>query len=170
MNRRKNAAVALALVLLLGGCMSDDGINDPLPRMSREKAEEWGRHWVESMVRTTQGETLPGTLEPHFSECTGKGSETAEDGRFTLQYNGRATVPRDKQQAAIRALRDELKTQGFEIVGYREDTSVDPAYLVDAQHPKDRQFVSAEDLDGNTFTYVVNTPCLLPPGVEQQRF
>lgn len=150
--------------------MSDNGINDPLPRMSREKAEEWGKHWVESMVRTTKGDTLPGTLQAHFGECTGKGSETAEDGRFTLQYNGRARLPRERQAEAVRALRDELKSQGFDIVGYREDTTVRPAYLVDAQHPKDRQFVSAGDLDNGTFTYVVNTPCLLPPGVKQQQF
>ncbi|MFE3738064.1 hypothetical protein [Streptomyces sp. NPDC059134] len=168
----RRGTTALALTLFLGGCMSDGGINDPLPRMSKEKAEEWARHWTESMARTAQAEieseTDPDLPAAKFTDCVGKNNEVADDGRFTLRYSVRAKLPRERQAEAIRAVRDTLKAKGFEIQGYRSDPSKDPVNLVDAKHPKDHQFVSVEDLDDKRILLVVSTPCLLPPGVEQQ--
>ncbi|MFJ7998523.1 hypothetical protein ACIQ7D_15460 [Streptomyces sp. NPDC096310] len=168
----RRGTTALVLTLVLGGCMSDSGINDPLPRMSKEKAEEWARHWTESMARTAQAEIEPET-DPelpaaNFTNCIGKNGESADDGRFTLRYSVRAKLPRERQAEAIRAVRDTLKEKGFEIQGYRSDPSKDPANLVDAKHPKDHQFVSAGDLDDKRIVLIVSTPCLLPPGVKQQ--
>ncbi|MFJ2110994.1 hypothetical protein ACIOEX_03555 [Streptomyces sp. NPDC087850] len=169
------STTALVLTLLLGGCgMSDDGVNDPLPRMSKKKAEEWARHWTESMARTAKAqiepETDPDVPAADFTECIGKSGESADDGRFTLSYNMRARLPKDQHADAIRAIRDTLEEKGFEIVGYRSDPSKDPANLVDAKHPKDRQFVSAGDVSDNLLTLIVSTPCLLPPGAEQQQW
>lgn len=169
---KRRAALALVptFVLLLGGCVSDDGKNDPLPRMSREKAEAWARHWTESMARTAEAEIVPGSPDAGFTNCVGKGNESPSDGRFTLMYNAHARLPRAQQAAGVRAIKNELEKQGFEVVGYRSDPALDPVNLVDARHPKDRFFVSAGDLDDKLITLVVHTPCLLPPGVEQQEF
>ncbi|MEV7870924.1 hypothetical protein AB0P17_33605 [Streptomyces sp. NPDC088124] len=140
--------------------------------MSKEKAEEWARHWAESMARTAQAEIEPET-DPDlpaakFTDCVGKNNEVADDGRFTLRYSVRAKLPRERQAAAIRTIRDTLKDKGFEIQGYRSDPSKDPINLVDAKHPKDHQFVSVEDLDAQSIVLIAVTPCLLPPGVKQQ--
>ncbi|AXG82784.1 hypothetical protein DVK44_20770 [Streptomyces paludis] len=154
--------------------MSDNGINDPLPRMSKVKAEEWARHWTESMARTAKAEIQPET-DPElsaasFTHCVGERDEVAGDGRFTLRYSVRAKLPKKQHAQAIRAIRDTLKRKGFEIVGYRSDASKNPANLVDAKHPEDHQAISAEDIDDSLLVLIVNTPCLLPPGVSQQQF
>ncbi|MFD8967644.1 hypothetical protein ACFV0C_22055 [Streptomyces sp. NPDC059568] len=152
--------------------MSDtgDGVNAPLPRMSQEKAEAWAKHWTESMARTAQAEIAPETATADFGNCTGRNNESADDGRFTLNYNARARLPKERHTEAVRAIRDALKKQGFEIVAYRSDPELKPANLVDAKHPKDHQFVSAGDVTDDLLTLIVNTPCLLPPDAEQQEF
>ncbi|MER6201748.1 hypothetical protein ABT234_30815 [Streptomyces sp. NPDC001586] len=171
MSTPRRASLVLALTLLLGGCMSDSGANDALPRMSREKAETWAQHWVGSMTRTTKSEIIPGTPKANFTNCTGKNGETADDGRFTLMYNARAKLPRAQYAEAMRALRDELKAQGFEIVGYDEGPGQERgAYGVQAKHPQDKQYISVGDVAEDTLTLSIDTPCLLPPDAEQQQF
>ncbi|MFE4057790.1 hypothetical protein ACFXP3_16085 [Streptomyces sp. NPDC059096] len=142
--------------------------------MSKEKAEEWARHWTESMARTAQAEIEPET-DPElpaasFTNCVGKDNEVADDGRFTLRYSVRAKLAKAQHAEGVRAIRDTLKEQGFEIQGYRSDPTKDPANLVDAKHPKDQQFVSAGDVTDELLTLIVVTPCLLPPGAEQRQF
>ncbi|MFF1476070.1 hypothetical protein ACFVYD_00480 [Streptomyces sp. NPDC058301] len=146
-------------------------VNAPLPRMSKEKAEEWARHWTDSMTRTAKATVDPRTArrQADYTNCVGRNGESADDGRFTLSYSVRATLPRAQHAEAVRAIRDTLKSKGFEIQGYRSDPSKNPANLLDAQHPTDHHFISAEDLDDNLLLFVVNTPCLLPPGVKQQQ-
>ncbi|MFF0555640.1 hypothetical protein [Streptomyces sp. NPDC004266] len=150
--------------------MSDEAKNDPLPRMTKAKAEAWAKHWVESMARTAEAEIVPSTYQANFTNCLGKNGESADDGRFTLAYDARAKLPKAQQAAGILAIKKELEKQGFRIVGYRSDPALDPSDLVDAEHPKDRQFVTAGDVSDELITLGVNTPCLLPPGVEQQEF
>ncbi|WP_240138999.1 hypothetical protein [Streptomyces sp. MUM 178J] len=139
--------------------------------MSKEKAEAWAQHWVESMARTTKSEIIPNTSKANFTNCTGKNGETAEDGRFTLMFNARAKLPRSQYTKAVKALRNELETQGFKIVGYEEGPGQERgAYGVQASHPKDRQYVSAGDVAEDQWSLSVDTPCLLPPDAEQQQF
>ncbi len=171
MSRTLRVSLTLAVTLLLGGCMSDNGVNDPLPRMSKDKAQAWAQHWVESMARTTKSEIIAGTPEANFHNCTGKNGETADDGRFMLMFNARATLPRDRYVEAARALKDELTKQGFEIVGYQEGPGQERgAYGLQATHPKDKQYVSAGDVGDDVWSLSVDTPCLLPPDAEQQQF
>ncbi|MFC9795013.1 hypothetical protein [Streptomyces sp. NPDC057695] len=169
---KRRAALALVptLVLLLGGCMSDAEKNEPLPRMSKDKAESWAAHWAGSMARTAEAKLVAGDEKASFTDCLGKGGESADDGRFTLRYSVKAALPKARQADGIRAIKDELEKQGFEIQGYRSDPAVKPVNLVDARHPKDRQAVTAEDLDDTSILLVVRTPCLLPPDAEQQEF
>lgn len=162
--------LALAVVLLLGGCVSDSKANSPLPRMSKEKAEERAKQWTVSMARTAKAEIDTKSVDVSFTNCIGKNNESADDGRFNLSYNVRAELSKSQHSVAVRAIRDALKGEGFEIVGYRSDPEVRPVNLVDARHPKSHQFVSAGDISDELLTLIVKTPCLLPPGVEQQEF
>ncbi|WP_335938686.1 hypothetical protein [Streptomyces sp. PTD5-9] len=166
------SAAALALTMLLGGCMSDDGVNDPLPRMSREKAEEWAKHWTDSMVRTARARIDPKTARrtADFTDCIGRNGESAEDGRFTLSYSVRGTLPRSEQARAVTDIKDTLKAKGFEIQSFGINQDREPVNVLDAEHPKDRQFVSVGSVSENLLVFIVSTPCLLPPGVEQQKF
>lgn len=169
----RGVSLALALVLLLGGCVSGVGneeANAPLPRMSTKKAEAWAKHWTESMARTAKAEIVLDTVTANFTNCIGRNGESADDGRFTLSYNVRAKLPKEQHAEGIRAIRDALKARGFEILGYRSDPKVKPANLVDAKHPQHRQFVSAEDVTDELLVLLVTTPCLLPPDAKQQEF
>ncbi|MER5850646.1 hypothetical protein ABT126_27385 [Streptomyces sp. NPDC002012] len=152
--------------------MSDDGVNDPLPRMSREKAEKWAKHWTDSMVSTAHARIDPGTARStaDFTDCIGKNDESAEDGRFTLSYSVRGTLPRSEHARAVTDIRNTLKNKGFEIQSFGIDQDREPANALDAKHPKDQQFVSVGSVGQDLLVFIVSTPCLLPPGVEQQKF
>ncbi|MFB6711909.1 hypothetical protein [Streptomyces sp. NPDC056358] len=165
-------AAALALTLLLGGCMSDEGVNDPLPRMSREKAEKWAKHWTDSMVSTAHARIDPETARPtaDFTDCIGKHDESADDGRFTLSYSVRGTLPRSEHPRAVTNIKDTLKDKGFEIQSFGINQDREPANVLDAKHPEDQQFVSVGSVGKDLLVFIVSTPCLLPPGADQQQF
>ncbi|MFF9510383.1 hypothetical protein ACF1BU_21005 [Streptomyces sp. NPDC014724] len=166
------SAAALALTLLLGGCMSDEGVNDPLPRMSREKAEKWAKHWTDSMVSTAHARIDPKTARPtaDFTDCIGKHDESADDGRFTLSYSVRGTLPRSEHPRAVTDIKNTLKDKGFEIQSFGTNQDREPANVLDAKHPEDQQFISVGSVDKDLLVFIVSTPCLLPPGVDQQQF
>ncbi|WP_327272725.1 hypothetical protein OG609_11565 [Streptomyces sp. NBC_01224] len=152
--------------------MSDEGVNDPLPRMSREKAEKWAKHWTDSMVSTAHAHLDPNTARPtaDFTNCIGSNNEEADDGRFTLSYSVRGTLPRAQHAQAVTDIEKTLKGKGFDIQSFEVDLDTEPANVVDAKHPKDQQFVSVGSVDKDLLVFIVSTPCLLPPGVEQQKF
>ncbi|TDC20272.1 hypothetical protein E1265_22480 [Streptomyces sp. 8K308] len=146
------------------------GINDPLPRMSRSEAEEWAVHWADSMARTADADIVSDTEMASFHNCVGRDDEVADDGRFFLMYSVRADIAPERRAEAVRAIRDRLEEAGLEIQGFRSDPEVTPANAVDAWHPEDHQSVTAEDNGDAQLLLTVETPCLLPPGVEQQQF
>ncbi|MGW1183760.1 hypothetical protein ACWD7Y_32415 [Streptomyces drozdowiczii] len=152
--------------------MSDEGANDPLPRMSKEKAEKWAKHWADSMVGTAHARLDPKTARPtaSFTDCIGRNNEVADDGRFTLRYSVRGTLPRSDHAAAVTAIKDTLKKKGFEIQTFVVNEDEEPANAVDARHPEDHQFISVGSVDKDLLVFIVVTPCLLPPGVDQQQF
>ncbi|MFJ2444573.1 hypothetical protein ACIOWG_29940 [Streptomyces sp. NPDC087658] len=148
--------------------------NAPLPRMSKKKAEEWARHWTQSMARTAKAEIVPET-DPdlpaaEFTNCIGSKGESSDDGRFTLRYSVRAKLPQLQHAEAVRAVRDTLKKQGLTIQDFRNDPAVSPPNLLYAQHPENHQFISVRDSDEEHLVLIVSTPCLLPPGAEQQQW
>ncbi|GAB2894595.1 hypothetical protein GCM10022245_32330 [Streptomyces mayteni] len=149
---------------------SDDAINDPLPRMTRDEADEWTTHWAESMARSAGAELALETVRSSFLDCVGQNDEVADDGRFTHSYSVLANIEPERNVEAIRSIRDALESNGLEIQGYRSDPSLNPANLVDARHPEDQQSVTAEDHEEGQLLFIIRTPCLLPPGVEQQQF
>ncbi|WP_432052522.1 hypothetical protein [Streptomyces xiamenensis] len=140
--------------------------------MSREAAEGWAAHWIESMARTAGGDIADETKKIDFFECLGKNDEVAGDGRFQHTYSAHVVVPPEDHARAVIDIRDTLERKGFEVQGYRSDPSVSPANLLQMRHPEDQHSVSAADFpeNENHLLLIVRTPCLLPPGVEQQQF
>ncbi|MFJ7489871.1 hypothetical protein ACIQZB_01215 [Streptomyces sp. NPDC097727] len=140
--------------------------------MSKEKAEKWAKHRTDSMVSTARAQLDPKTARPtaNFTDCTGKNGESADDGRFTLRYSVRGTLPRSAHAEAVTDNKDTLKGRGFEIQSFGIDQDREPANALDAKHPKDQQFVSVGSVGQDLLVFIVSTPCVLPPGVEQQKF
>ncbi|MER5357123.1 hypothetical protein [Streptomyces sp. NPDC002785] len=140
--------------------------------MSREKAEKWAKHWTDSMVSTAHARLDPKTARPtaDFTDCTGQNGETADDGRFTLSYSVRGTLPRSAHAGAVTDIKDTLKGNGFDIQTFVVNEDTEPANVVDAKHPEDQQFVSVGSVSKDLLVFIVSTPCLLPPEVDQQQF
>ncbi|WP_250847718.1 hypothetical protein [Streptomyces hygroscopicus] len=162
-------AVATA-ALFLGGCMSDKGDdpNAPLPRMSREDAQKWARHFTGSMARTARAPISEKSVRPDFTNCVGKHDEVVDDGRFILDYSARSPLPEAEHAAAVKRIREELEKRGYAIDTYQE--MKDAAQVVlRASSPKDDFSISVEAYgEQNSILYEVSTPCLLPPGVKQK--
>ncbi|MFD6415283.1 hypothetical protein [Streptomyces sp. NPDC060194] len=156
--------------------MSDDEINTPLPRMTKQKAEAWARHWSASMARTAGATIVPARTMLDARRCIGKGGELPADGRFFIDHGIQARLPKGQHADAIRKLRAKLEEQGLHIDAYR---AVDEPYTEDglevrsglgATHPTDHHHVSVDSISDDLISFAVYTPCLLPPGVEQQQF
>ncbi|RBM07303.1 hypothetical protein DEH69_24950 [Streptomyces sp. PT12] len=137
--------------------------------MSRSDAEAWAAHWTESMARTARAEIDHETERIRFSDCVGRNDEVADDGRFPLMYSVRANIAPERRAEAVRNIRDALAEQGLVIQGYRSDPSMNPANAVGAWHPEDHPTITAEDSGDDQLLLIADTPCLLPPGVEQQQ-
>ncbi|MER7752772.1 hypothetical protein [Kitasatospora sp. NPDC097643] len=162
--RLRVAAVALCLPLVLGGCMSWNDPNSPLPVRAREDTQGWARQLTESMARTA-GVTLdPGSAEPEFEDCVGEKGEVATDGRYTMSYAVYSSAPLDQHPEAVRRIRAMLEQQKYTIKGYRETVDGKVAALMDAYQPSDRDLVSVETTVGGKFLlFRIGTRCLMPP-------
>ncbi|MEE4591695.1 hypothetical protein V2J94_07300 [Streptomyces sp. DSM 41524] len=164
-------AAAAAVALLLGGCMSDDkdDPNAPLPRMSREDAQKWARHFTESMARTAQAPINDKSVRPDFSECVGKHDEVVDDGRFVLDYSARSPLPEAGHAAAVKRIRKELEKRGYDIESY-DEMKGDAQVILRARSPKDNFYIFVEAYgEQKSILYDIITPCLLPPGVKQKK-
>jgi hypothetical protein len=170
--RRFPLALGLISLLLLGGCMSsgDGDPNAPLPRMSRADAKAWAAHFTESMARSAGAEIDPKTIDPGFYDCVGKHDEVMNDGRFNLNYYAHAPLAREKQGDAVRRIMADLKKRGYRIDSFRDDETVEPAVVLEAYSPDKDFFIDVSGYKSpDSLTLTVMTPCLLPPGVKQQR-
>ncbi|KUJ70080.1 hypothetical protein ACZ90_06905 [Streptomyces albus subsp. albus] len=160
------------MALVLGGCMSEnDDANDPLPVMSRPGAQKWARHFVDSMARTADTQIDPTSVRPDFTVCVGKDDEVVDDGRFVLDFSARAPLATAGQAKATQAIRGELEKRGYEIVSYQEAPGKDPGVTLEAWNAENHFAISVEGYrrhDGELLL-TITTPCLLPPGVTQQK-
>jgi hypothetical protein len=167
------ALLILIVVSISGGCMAGDtgkgNPNDPLPRMSRGGAESWAEQFVASMARSAEVRVDPKTVRPGFTRCVGKNDEVADDGRFQLHYSARAPLEPHDYAAAVKRVRSELEKRDYRIDGYQEKQG--SVVSLSATNVKKGFFVSVEGYHGQrSLLFVVMTPCLLPPGVEQQQW
>ncbi|MDJ1137511.1 hypothetical protein [Streptomyces iconiensis] len=163
---------ACVTALGTGGCMSEKSeINKPLPRMSEKGAEDWARHFTQSMARSAQIEIDGKTVKPNYTKCVGKNDEVPEDGRFVLQYDARAPLDGDQHEQAIKRIQAALKERGYKTDGYQVTKGSNATVTLNARDPK-KGFTLA--IDGfrkrNEIVLTVITPCLLPPGKEQQQY
>ncbi|MFF4509226.1 hypothetical protein [Streptomyces sp. NPDC001401] len=171
-----HAAIAVSAVLLLaGGCSSQDDPNTPLPRMAKDDALKWAKDSTAHMAELTDVELLPDTAKVHFEACIGENDEVAEDGRYSLFYYVYSPAPATDHTRIVRKLRSELPKQGYEVTSYREFKSAYASAVLRARNKKNGYSVEAETVgSGKTkpqrFSFAVRTPCMLPPGAKQQQF
>ncbi|MER7583272.1 hypothetical protein [Kitasatospora sp. NPDC097691] len=157
------AALTLCLPLILGGCMSTPGPNDPLPVKARQDAQAWAQHLTEYMAQTA-GVTLDtGSVEPVFNDCVGKHDEVRKDGRYKLSYAVYSSAPLEQHPEAVRKVRAMLEQQGFKIDGYRETVNDKVDTVLDASQTSSRYLVTVQTTKGGLLNFQVNTPCLMPP-------
>lgn len=176
---RATVAVSFALLLVAGCTASDDtspkAVNSPLPRKAREDALRWAKDTTARMARLTGAELLPDTANAVYEGCVGENDEVADDGRYTLFYYVYSPASATEHTSMVRKLRSQLPGQGYEVTSYREFKSAYASAVFRARNKKNDYRVEAETVgSGKTkpqrFSFAVRTPCLLPPGAEQQRF
>jgi hypothetical protein len=170
--RRIPLALTLIPLVLLGGCMSsnDGDKNAPLPRMSRPAAQSWAAHFTESMARSAGVEIDQASVKPEFNDCVGKNDEIMHDGRFTLDYRTEAHVEQQRQADAVARIRDDLKKRGYTISSFRNDVTVDPPVTLEAYSPDKDFYILVEGYKSpQVLNFLVASPCLLPPGVKQEK-
>ncbi|MFC3578147.1 hypothetical protein ACFOZ0_33810 [Streptomyces yaanensis] len=153
---------------------SDDP-NAPLPRMERDVALNWAKDYTAYMARLTDVELVPSTAKVNFEACIGGNDEVAEDGRYSLFYYVYSPAPVTDHTRVVRTLRRELSQQGYEVTGYREFKDAYASAVFRAKSKENSYRVTAETVgSGKTkpqrLSFSVRTPCMLPPGVEQQQF
>ncbi|MGW9434408.1 hypothetical protein ACWHA1_41675 [Streptomyces decoyicus] len=167
--------VAAVLALTATACTPSDGPDPkaPLPVLSKKSAEQRARQLTETMAQAAGGKATPrGTRPAAFSGCVGRNGETADDGRFDLQYGAAMAMPAGEQARAARKIRSALAKDGYRVAGYRNDPKAKPAVLLDMTNDRTAYAVSAETAGDSAQHMVlrVNLPCHLPPGTKQQQF
>jgi hypothetical protein len=175
------AALAVSTAaLLVAGCASQDdtspkGVNSPLPRTAREDALRSAKDTTARMARLTAAELLPDTAKAVYEPCVGQNDEVANDGRYTLFYYVYSPAPAAEHTRMVRKLRSQLPGQGYEVTSYREFESATASAVFRARNKKNDYRVEAGTVGSGKskpqrFSFAVRTPCLLPPGAQQQKF
>ncbi|WP_320777681.1 hypothetical protein [Streptomyces sp. CRN 30] len=153
---------------------SDDP-NEPLPRMEKDAARKWAADYTAYLARLTDVELDDSTVEVNFETCLGAHDEVAEDGRYSLFYYVYSPAPVTEHTRVVRTLRRELTRKGYEITAYREFRDARYSAILDARDKDNGYTVSADTVGSGRskpqrLSFAVRTPCMLPPGVEQQQF
>ncbi|MEV6588108.1 hypothetical protein [Streptomyces acidicola] len=152
-----------------------DNPNAPLPRMEKDAAVKWAEDYTAYMARLTDVELTPSTAKVNFEACIGENDEVAEDGRYSLFYYVYSPAPVTEHTRIVRTLRRELPEQGYEVTGYREFQDAYSSAIFSARNKKNNYSIEGDTVgSGKTkpqrFSFAVRTPCMLPPGAEQQQF
>ncbi|MCI3277901.1 hypothetical protein [Streptomyces cylindrosporus] len=153
----------------------NDDPNAPLPGMAKDAATKWAEDYIAYVAGLAGAELLPDTARAHFEACVGANGEVADDGRYSLFYYVYSPAPATEHTRIVRELRAELPEHGYEVTGYREFQSAYASAVFRARNTTNEYRVEAETVgSGRTkpqrFSFAVRTPCMLPPGVDQQQF
>lgn len=170
MKYRRIALPALTLLALLatGGCMTDNGKNEPLPVKSQPRAEYEVRALIDLLAEEIGSEVDAKTVDKRFRDCIGKNNETADDGRFDLSYTAQVPLPRAQYNAGLRKLKKKLEDEGYKVSSYREG---DWRHILLYSKGGDANFfvsVGATKPPYDQMVLGVTTPCFLPPGTKQE--
>ncbi len=146
-------------------------INKPLPKMSKEEAEGRARDVTHSMARSAQVEIDEKTVKPNYTKCVGKNDEVSDDGRFVLQYDARASLDGDQHEQAVQRIRAALEKRGYDVGTYQVTKGPNATVALTAKDPEKRFTVAVDGfMKRDEMVLTVMTPCLLPPGREQQQY
>jgi len=166
-------ALSATALLLTGACMSDNGKNAPLPRLSKERAVQWAEQHASRMAEAA-GVTLDKQkTKTFFNNCVGEHDEVADDGRYTMDYAAYANVPTERHTDVVRRIRADFEKEKYRITGYREYEDDYNSALVDAADDETGFTISAGSAGpakkpSKLILFSVSTPCMIPPGVTQQ--
>ncbi|MDC2958777.1 hypothetical protein PO587_30490 [Streptomyces gilvifuscus] len=149
--------------------------NAPLPRVDKNAAVKWAEEYTTYLARLTGVELDPPTARANFEACLGRNDEVAIDGRYSLFYYVNSPAPVTEHTHVVRTLRRELPQQGYEVTAYREFENAYASAVFRARDTRSSYLVTADTVgSGRTkpqrLSFAVRTPCLLPPGAEQQQF
>ncbi|WP_028813156.1 hypothetical protein [Streptomyces flavidovirens] len=169
MKCRRTALPVLTLLALLatGGCMTD-GKNDPLPVKSQQKTEYEVRALIDLLAEEIGSEVDAKSVDKEFRDCIGKNNETANDGRFDLDYTVQTLLPRAQYNTALGKLKKRLEAEGYKVSAYREG---DWRHILLYAKGGDANFfvsVGAMKPPYDRMILSVTTPCFLPPGTKQE--
>ncbi|MFF4909677.1 hypothetical protein ACFY2T_33005 [Streptomyces sp. NPDC001260] len=153
------------------------GATDGLPSDVRDNANRTALTQELNLIQEgNRDEGFPGdTDETVYKPCVGENDEVAQDGRYTLFYYVNSPAPATEHTRMVRKRRSQLPSQDYEVTSYREFKSTYASAIFRAWNKKNDYQVEAETVgSGKTkpqrFSFAVRTPCLLPPGAEQQKF
>ncbi|MGW2833538.1 hypothetical protein [Streptomyces sp. NPDC001286] len=149
--------------------------NAPLPRVDKNAAVKWAEEYTTYLAHLTGVELDPATARANFEACLGRNDEVAIDGRYSLFYYVNSPAPVTDHTRVVRTLRRELPQQGYEVTAYREFESAYASAVFRARATRSSYLVTADTVgSGRTkpqrLSFAARTPCLLPPGAEQQQF
>jgi hypothetical protein len=148
--------------------MTDNGKNDPLPVKSQPRAEYEVRALIDLLAEEVGSEVDAKTVDKRFRDCIGKNNETANDGRFDLDYTARFPLPRAQYNAALKKLKKKLESEDYKVSAYREG---DWRHILLYAKGGDANFfvsVGATKPPHDEMILAVTTPCFLPPGTKQE--
>lgn len=148
--------------------MTDSGKNDPLPVKSQQKAEYEVRALIDLLAEEIGSEVDAKSVDKRFRDCIGKNNETANDGRFDLDYTVQAPLPRAQYNTALAKLKKTLEAEGYKVSAYREG---DWRHILLYAKGGDANFfvsVGAMKPPYDRMILSVTTPCFLPPGKKQE--
>jgi hypothetical protein len=152
-----------------------DDRNAPLPRMAKDDAVKWAKDYTAYMAGLAGVELTASSARTKFEACVGANDEVPEDGRYSLFYYVDSPAPVEEHTRIVQKLRSELPERGYEVTSYREFKNSYESAAFSARNRKNGYSVEADTVgSGKTkpqvFNFAVRTPCMLPPGVEQQKF
>ncbi|MFH8981010.1 hypothetical protein [Streptomyces varsoviensis] len=167
-------AAAAFTVIALGGCMSEageKGKNDPLPRMSKEHAQDWARDFTKRLAKVIGKPVNSRQPDVSFLGCTGKNGEEATDDRYVMMYSAWVTIPPEQHNEAAKKLRKTLVDQGYTITTERTYKPPKQSMILEARPAKEGFFIGIESAKTNggyqEIAIGINSPCMIPPGATQ---
>ncbi|MFR9674670.1 hypothetical protein [Streptomyces sp. TR06-5] len=142
--------------------------------MKKDAALKWAEDYTTYMARLTDVDLLPPTAHVNWENCVGVNDEVAEDGRYSLFYYIYSPAPTSEHTRVVRKLRHELPQHGYKVLGYRQFKNSYESATLQMRNVENSYLITAHTVgSGQTgpqrLSFGVRTPCMLPPGVEQQQ-
>lgn len=165
--------LALVVTTTMEGCVSDsrdEGKNKPLPRMTKEQAEDWARRFSRHLADVIGVPLNSRKPLAEFFPCKGKRGETATDARYRLMYRAWVDLPPEKHNEAAKRLRTMFEKDGYNVGAFRLYRSYEESMIVEARPDKGGFYIAVESAGEGSrqLGLAIDSPCLIPPSETQK--